>query len=314
MKISVILVSYNTAEMSVEALTCLFASVGPIELEVFVVDNASKDNSVQRIGRSFPQIKMIVNEKNVGFGRANNQVLNQVTGEYVLLLNTDAFIEPDTITKTVNYMQKNAKIGVLGVRLVGSDGSQQPSCRHFPKPFNSFVQRLGLEKLFPAVTLVDETNWNPQLSQTCDWVPGCYYLVRRAVIDDVGLFDNRYFLYSEEVDHCFATKKAGWLVGYFADATVVHIGGESAKTQGNVLNQAKQLSTLQAESELIYFRKNHGVFNCILHILLTFIEDIVIFIKDMAKLRIFKTSYFFSASKVLFASAIKTNFGKTPVR
>ena len=314
MKISVILVSYNTAEMSVEALTCLFASVGPIELEVFVVDNASKDNSVQRIGRSFPQIKMIVNEKNVGFGRANNQVLNQVTGEYVLLLNTDAFIEPDTITKTVNYMQENAKIGVLGVRLVGSDGSQQPSCRHFPKPFNSFVQRLGLEKLFPAVTLVDETNWNPQLSQTCDWVPGCYYLVRRAVIDDVGLFDNRYFLYSEEVDHCFATKKAGWLVGYFADATVVHIGGESAKTQGNVLNQAKQLSTLQAESELIYFRKNHGVFNCILHILLTFIEDIVIFIKDMAKLRIFKTSYFFSASKVLFASAIKTNFGKTPVR
>ena len=314
MKISVILVSYNTAEMSVEALTCLFASVGPIELEVFVVDNASKDNSVQRIGSSFPQIKMIVNEKNVGFGRANNQVLNQVTGEYVLLLNTDAFIEPDTITKTVNYMQENAKIGVLGVRLVGSDGSQQPSCRHFPKPFNSFVQRLGLEKLFPAVTLVDETNWNPQLSQTCDWVPGCYYLVRRAVIDDVGLFDNRYFLYSEEVDHCFATKKAGWLVGYFADATVVHIGGESAKTQGNVLNQAKQLSTLQAESELIYFRKNHGVFNCILHILLTFIEDIVIFIKDMAKLRIFKTSYFFSASKVLFASAIKTNFGKTPVR
>ena len=136
MLISVILVSYNTAQMSVEALNSLFASQGDFALEVFVVDNASKDDSVQVIQKAYPDITLIENKENVGFGRANNQVLDIAKGEYILLLNTDAFVQAETLQKTVQYMQAHPRCGVLGVKLLGRDGELQPSCRYFPTPFN----------------------------------------------------------------------------------------------------------------------------------------------------------------------------------
>ena len=210
--------------MSVEAINSLLASKGDFELEIFVVDNASKDDSVAVIKNAFPHITLIENKVNVGFGRANNQVLDLAKGDYILLLNTDAFVQPDTLAKTLQYIESQAKCGVLGVRLIGRDNEQQPSCRYFPTPFNLFAHRVGLARLLPNLQMVDDVDWNPAITTSCDWVPGCYYLVRKQVIDQVGLFDPLYFLYSEEVDHCFAVKKAGWQVMYFADASVVHIG------------------------------------------------------------------------------------------
>ena len=196
--------------MSVEALDSLFASQGDFTLEVFVVDNASKDNSIEVIQKAYPHITLIENKQNVGFGRANNQVLDLAKGEYVLLLNTDAFVEADTIQKTAQYMQTHLHCGVLGVKLLGRDGDLQPSCRYFPTPFNLFASRVGLHRLLPNIKMVDDAHWDALQTQNCDWVPGCYYLVRKSAIDQVGLFDPLYFLYSEEVDHCFAIKKAGW--------------------------------------------------------------------------------------------------------
>ena len=283
--ISVILVSYNTAKMSVEALDSLFTSQGDFTLEVFVVDNASKDNSVQVIKKAYPDITLIENKENVGFGRANNQVLGFAKGEFVLLLNTDAFVQAETLQKTVQYMQAHPRCGVLGVKLLGRDGELQPSCRYFPTPFNLFASRVGLHRLLPNIKMVDDTDWNSSLTQDCDWVPGCYYLVRKSVIDQVGLFDPLFFLYSEEVDHCYATKKAGWEVTYFADATVVHIGGESAKTDHVIGQQNRQVNRLRLESELLYFRKNHGLLGMINHILLTHLADLYDLIKNLVRLK-----------------------------
>lgn len=314
MVISVILISYNTAKMSVEALNALFASQGDFKLEVFVVDNASKDDSVAVIKKAFPQITLIENKVNVGFGRANNQVLDLATGEYILLLNTDAFVQADTLAKTLRYIESQATCGVLGVRLIGRDGEQQPSCRYFPTPFNLFAHKLGLTRWFPTLQMVDDADWNPAITENCDWVPGCYYLVRKQVVEQVGLFDPRYFLYSEEVDHCFAVKKAGWQVVYFADTSVIHIGGESAKSDGKITTTGKQLSVLQAESELLYFRKNHGIFSCILHLVLVLLADSIQFVKDLIKLKLSKNSRFFANSKLTFISAFKTRMGSIPVR
>ena len=283
--ISVILVSYNTAKMSVQALDSLFASQGDFTLEVFVVDNASKDDSVLVIKKAYPNITLIENKENVGFGRANNQVLSLVKGEYVLLLNTDAFVEVDTLQKTIQYIQNHTRCGVMGVKLLGRDGELQPSCRYFPTPFNLFANRVGLNRLFSNIKLVDDTDWNSSLTQNCDWVPGCYYLVRKSVIDQVGLFDPLFFLYSEEVDHCYATKKAGWEVTYFADATVVHIGGESAKTDHAIGQKNRQVNRLRLESELLYFRKNHGLLGMINHILLTHLADLYDLIKNLVRLK-----------------------------
>jgi GT2 family glycosyltransferase len=277
-------VSYNTAKMSVKALDCLFASKGEFTLQVFVVDNASKDDSAQAIKKAYPKVTLIENKENIGFGRANNQVLDLVNGEYILLLNTDAFVEIDTLQKTVEYMQVHPRCGVLGVRLLGRDGEQQPSCRYFPTPFNMFAGRVGLNRLFSGIKLVDDTDWNPAQTQNCDWVPGCYYLVRKQVIDEVGLFDPLYFLYCEEVDHCFATKKAGWEVTYFADATVVHIGGESAKSDNAIELKNRQVNRLRLESELLYFRKNHGLIGVFNHIFLTHLADIYDLLKVCLRL------------------------------
>ena len=285
MLISVILVSYNTAKMSVQALDSLFASQGDFTLEVFVVDNASKDDSVKVIQKAYPNITLVENKENIGFGRANNQVLDMVKSEYVLLLNTDAFVQKDTLQKTVQYLQSHPRCGVLGVKLLGRDGELQPSCRYFPTPFNLFANRVGLHRLLPNIKLVDDVYWNPAQTQNCDWVPGCYYLVRKSVIEQVGLFDPLYFLYSEEVDHCFAVKKVGWEVTYFADASVVHIGGESAKTDSVIGQKNRQVNKLRLESELLYFRKNHGLLGMINHILLTHLTDFYDLIKNMLRLK-----------------------------
>ena len=313
MLISVILVSYNTAQISIEALSSLFASQGDFTLEVFVVDNASKDNSASIIKNAYPNINLIENKINVGFGRANNQALSLVNGDFVLLLNTDAFVGVDTLLKTVEYMQTQPKCGILGVKLLSRDGELQPSCRYFPTPFNIFANRLGLNRLLPNIKLVDDVSWDSTITQECDWVPGCYYLMRKKVIEQQGLFDPIYFLYYEEVDHCFAVKKAGWQVIYFSDASVVHIGGESAKSVGKITTSGRQLNKLQVESELIYFRKNHGLLTCMSHLFLIMLADGVQAIKNLLKLK-YISSNAFANSKLMLITAWNTRMGLVPLR
>jgi N-acetylglucosaminyl-diphospho-decaprenol L-rhamnosyltransferase len=312
--ISVILVSYNTSEMSIEALNSLFSSVVNFDLEVFIVDNASKDNSAEHIKKAYPNITLIENKANVGFGRANNQVLDLVKGDYVLLLNTDAFVQADTLQKSAHYMLIHPNCGVLGVKLLGRDGELQPSCRYFPTPFNLFASRVGLNRLLPNIKLVDDASWNPAITQTCDWVPGCYYLVRKEVIQQVGLFDPLYFLYCEEVDHCFATKKAGWDVTYLSDTSVVHIGGESAKSDHVIEYKNRQINTLRIESELLYFRKNHGLLGALSHIFFTHVADFYDLIKSCLRLQLGNTLSIFKNSALFWQMFIKTRFAKHSTR
>lgn len=269
--------------MTKKAIDLVKQSQHQLNIEIFVVDNASRDGSAEMIAQTFPDVKLIANTQNVGFGRANNQVLPQYRGRYVLLLNTDAFVEADTIQKTVAFMDSHPATGVLGVKLLGRDGVLQPSCRYFPTPFNIFLTRTGLFKLFPNTQLVDDMAWDHQGVRDCDWVPGCYYLIRKEVIDQVGLFDKRFFLYYEEVDHCYATKQAGWQVTYYPDAPVVHIGGESAKTDHAISSVSRQVSALQVESELLYFRKNLGLLAVWGHVLLTIMAEAILVAKQLVK-------------------------------
>lgn len=315
MLISVILVSFNTAEMTIDALDTLFSSKVDFDIEVVIIDNASVDHSVELIKQHYPDITLIENQDNVGFGRANNQALEVIQGDYVLLLNTDAFVETDTIQKSVEYMQNNPKCGLLGARLIGREGDLQPSCRYFPTPFNLFAQRIGLNHLFSSIKVVDNSSTDHNQTQACDWVPGCYYLLRKEVVDTVGLFDPLYFLYSEEVDHCFAIKRAGWEVIYFADTNVVHIGGESAKSVGKISNVSRQVPHLQIESELLYFRKNHGLLGVWSHIILSNIADFIQFGKDLLRLRPFGVLSF-SIKRIVsyWRVYFLTNMAKTSTR
>jgi N-acetylglucosaminyl-diphospho-decaprenol L-rhamnosyltransferase len=282
--LTVLLVSYNTKKLLAPCLDALKTALQPHPgTRIVVVDNASADDSVAYLREHYPEIELITSPRNVGFGRANNLALPSLDTPYVLLLNTDAFVEPDTISKTLAYMEATPRCGIVGVRLIGRDGTLQPSCRYFPTPLNSFVSRAGLDRWFKGLRLIDDMDWDHASVRSCDWVPGCYYLIRRTVIDQVGLFDPRYFLYFEEVDHCFATKAAGWSVDYFPDTSVVHLGGESAKSEGQITKGSQQLESMQMESALLYFRKNHGIAGLLAYMFLDSVADLVLLARRLLK-------------------------------
>ncbi len=273
--VTVVVVNYNTANLLERMLADLEASRGVLKLQIIVVDNASRDNSVQILRSLVPAIELIENPTNIGFGRANNQALALARGRYVLLLNTDAFVSSDTLVKTVGFMDAHSSYGVLGVKLVGPDGSLQPSCRNFPTPWNAFLVSTGLARFFPGARLVDEMSWDHESLRECDWVPGCYYLVRSEVIRKVGLFDPRYFLYFEEIDHCRAVRRAGWSVVYYPFTQVVHLGGASAEKEGQLTRVGRQISKLQIESELLYWRKQYGIAGILASLFLTILGDLM---------------------------------------
>ncbi len=283
--LSVIVVNYNTAHLLHEMWAALDRARGSLTLQTIVIDNASRDDSVALLRQEFPEAHVIVNGSNVGFGRANNQAIPLITGRYVLLLNTDAFVAPDTLAKTVAYMEAHPPCGILGVRLVGRDGSLQPSCRYFPTPWNVFLQRTGLRRYFPGQKMVDDLTWDHAATRDCDWVPGCYYLVRRELIDEVGLFDPRYFLYYEEVDHCRSAKDAGWKVVFYPHTEVVHIGGESSKSDSELTASGRQIAALQVESELLYFRKWAGPVGVIQAVFLHTLADAIVALKQVLRRR-----------------------------
>ena len=273
--VSVVVVNYNTAHLLKDMRTELMRSKDGLALQMIVIDNASRDDSVSVLQREFGDAHVIVNGANVGFGRANNQAVEVATGRYLLLLNTDAFVAPDTLSKTVAYMDQHPECGVLGVRLVGRDGERQPACRYFPNPWNVFLLRSGLAKAFHNTQMIDPPVTDDSVPRECDWVVGCYMLVRRGVIDQCGLFDPRYFLYFEEVDFCHKVKRAGWQVVYFPQTTVVHWGGESAKADGKLTPAGQQISELQIESELLYYRKHFGLAGLLAFVGLSWVTDLI---------------------------------------
>ncbi|MDZ4817338.1 MAG: glycosyltransferase family 2 protein [Planctomycetota bacterium] len=315
MDVSVILVNYNTADLLPRAIGALFDASAGLNVQTIIVDNASRDGSVESIRRNFPDCSLIVNTTNVGFGRANNQALSLATGRYVLLLNTDAFVSKDSLLKTICYMDLHPGCGILGARLTGEDGAMQPSARHFPTPWRRFVTRAGLGKPFENARFAENLDGDPDSIRHCDWVPGCYFLVRRKVIDQVGLFDPRYFLYYEEVDLCLAAKKAGWVVVCFFGTTVIHIGGESAKSDSAITASGRQIETLQIESELLFFRKNSGLVGVLLNVVLTFFADAIIVTKRVLKWNTpLGIAMLFSHSTLVWSLFRRTRFGTQPTR
>ncbi len=278
--LTTLLVSFNTRDLLTPCLSALAVARAPLgHSPVIVVDNASSDGSAEYLEQHHPDVQLIRSSKNLGFGRANNLALPEVSSKYLLLLNTDAFVPPDSLTKTLEFMEATPSCGILGVRLVGRDGELQPSCRFFPTPYNTFLARTGLARWLPATRMVDDMDWAHDEVRECDWVPGCFYLIRADLLARVGLFDSRYFLYYEEVDHCFAVKAAKSTVIYYPHVSVVHIGGESAKSLGAISAGGRQVEVLQIESAQIYFRKQFGLPGLAWHLFLEELAGLVLIAK-----------------------------------
>ena len=314
--LTVLLVSYNTRDLldpCLEAVARARLHGGPISGPDIVVDNASRDGSADYLASHHPDVRLIRSDKNLGFGRANNLAL-PISSRYLLLLNTDAFVPDDAFSKTIAFMEAHPKCGILGVRLVGRDGDLQPSCRYFPTPLNTFLSRTGLARWLPGVRLVDDMQWDHQSVRSCDWVPGCFYLLRRELVEQVGLFDPLYFLYFEEVDHCLASKRHGWDVTYFSDVSVVHIGGESARSLGKLAEGSRQVEVLQIEASMLYFRKNHGVGGALASFLLTELADLLLIAKALVRRQgAGVLAYHWGRMRAVCRLAFATRLGARPI-
>lgn len=315
MDVSIVVVSYNTARLLPDMLKALQAAYAELATEIVFVDNNSSDDSVDVIRRISPDSKLLVNQTNVGFGRANNQALAYASGRYILLLNTDAFVEPNALTVSVGYMDQNPGCGILGARLVGRDGVLQPCARYFPNVLNGFLLRSGLARFAPGVQMIDNMAWDHASIRPCDWVVGCFLIIRREVVDQVGLFDPRFFLYYEEVDLCLAAKRAGWDVIFNPDTTVVHIGGESAKSQGSITKGGRQLGALQIESELLYFRKNFSLAYFLLYVVSSVVADACqLLIRILKRKRFIEIAETWQHAGALLQLLLKTRFASKPTR
>jgi N-acetylglucosaminyl-diphospho-decaprenol L-rhamnosyltransferase len=267
--VSIVVVSYNTAALLRQCLDSIRANSGP-RREVFVVDNASTDESAALVGAEFPEIRLIANTSNVGFTRANNQALRLARGRHLLLLNPDAELRPGALAALVAYLDANLDVGVVGPRLYYPDGKIQSSRRRFPTLATGFVESTILQRWFPRLALLCRFYCDDlPTDRVCDvdWVVGACMLVRGDVAARVGLLDERFFMYSEELDWCRRIRTAGWRVAYTPDAEVVHHESRSAE------QNLSRRDILFNESKVKYFAKHFGGFwgallNC--HIFLMF--------------------------------------------
>ncbi|MGC9468043.1 MAG: glycosyltransferase family 2 protein [Anaerolineae bacterium] len=253
--LSVVIVSWNVRTLLEAALHSVLAfSVSGSKLEVIVVDNASTDGTVEMVGASFPQVRLIANRQNLGFTGGNNQGISAAKGDYILLLNSDAELLDGALDQMIHYLEMHPDVGLVGPQLLNSDGSHQSSRRRFPTPMVLFLESTWLEGLAPRSSLdryycLDRS---PTERQEVDWVTGAAMMVRREVVDQVGPFDEGFFMYSEELDWCRRIRNAGWRIVYVPEAKVVHHGGKSSDQVAPARHIYFQSSKVR------YTRKYHG--------------------------------------------------------
>lgn len=261
--VSVIIVSFNTRDLLRECLNTLYRYCAGVALETIVVDNASRDESAEMVEAEFPDVLLIRSDVNLGFGPANNRGFERARGRYVVLLNSDAFLGESALARAVELMDCHPGVGLAGGLLVGRDGEWQPSARLFPSVLNEFLTLSGLSARYPGSRFfgrVDRTWADFREPAEIDWVPGAFSIVRREVLDRLQGFDERFFLYFEEVDLCRRIRSLGYGIAYWPQIEVIHIGGESSRTveQLGFSSAGKQLTLWRMRSQALYYRKNHG--------------------------------------------------------
>lgn len=233
MRLSVIIVNYNVKYFLEQALLSVKRAGEHIDMEVVVVDNASHDGSVDMVASKFPWVKLIANSKNTGFSTANNQGIKASTGEYVLLLNPDTVVEEDCFTKCLQFMDSHSNCGALGVKMLDGKGKFLPeSKRALPTPQVSFFKIFGFSSLFPRSKTFGRYHLgylNDNETHEVEVLPGAFMFMRREALNRVGLLDEDFFMYGEDIDLSYRILKGGYKVYYYPDARIIHYKGESTK-------------------------------------------------------------------------------------
>ena len=226
MDVSIVFVNYKTPEMTVRAIRAAEGSAAGVSYEIMVVDNASGDDSIPHIREACPGVRLIESGKNLGFSGGNNLALREARGRYLLLLNTDIVTHDDSIARSAAYMDEHPETGILGAQVLLPDGTLDHAChRGFPTPraslyyFSGMARRRPHDPRYTGYTL---SHLSQDTTHAVDTVMGAYMMIRRETMDQIGLLDEDYFMYSEDVDYCYRAKKAGWGVTYYHEAVATH--------------------------------------------------------------------------------------------
>lgn len=255
-KISIIIVSWNVRELLKKCLESIYRFSAGLDLEIIIIDNNSSDGTVDMVKKNFPKVKTLVNHNNLGFAAANNQGIKQATGDYILLLNPDTEIRKNAIKKTLDFIKTKERAGIVGCKHLNPDMTLQPSVRKFPRVLAVFLILSKVAKIFPNLSPVYKylyKDFNYKYNQPVDQVAGSFMLIDKNLIREIGGFDEKFFIWFEEVDLCKRAKDALWEVWYFSQAEIIHHGGQSFKQQLTLKKQK-----LFFKSALYYFQK-HGV-------------------------------------------------------
>ena len=231
MDFSIVIVSYNAADFLRLTLHSVFAACNNVRAEVFVVDNNSQEDCSGVVANEFPECKLIANTTNPGFAIANNQAIKQAQGEFVLILNPDTVIAEDTLEKLLGFFRNTEKVGGVGIRMLDGSGEFLPeSKRGIPSPWVSLCKMTGMSSLFPQSRLFNEYHkgyLNPNENNPVEILAGAFMVFPRKVLGEIGLLDEDFFMYGEDIDLSFRSIKAGYENYYFADSSIVHFKGES---------------------------------------------------------------------------------------
>ncbi|MFI4855378.1 MAG: glycosyltransferase family 2 protein [Phycisphaerales bacterium JB065] len=253
--LSIVIISFNTIEITRDCLRSVFENLCGLNTQVIVVDNDSKDGSADMVAAEFPQVELIRNTDNRGFAAANNQGFERCTGEFVLLLNSDTVVLGDVLGKSVEYMREHPDVGVFGCRVLNPDRTMQPTCFMVPSLLNLTLMTLGLSRFrrprfFGRMKMLD---WHRDSEREVQVVTGCYMLVRRKAMDEVGWLDDSFFFCGEETDWCVRFRQADWKIIFSPVGEIIHIGNAS----GRRFEARRDL--MLTEGIVRFHRKHHGL-------------------------------------------------------
>ena len=253
MNLSVVIVNYQTFEMTKNTINSILEHSYPFSYEIIVVDNASSDDSLSRLQEYFKdKVKFIASSENNGFAAGNNQALRQVKSDYVLLLNSDTIVWENTLENIYAYMENHEDVGACGCRVRLEDGQLDKACkRSFPNVKNSFF------RLFHIPTNSKDDNYNlTDLADDgiyeIDCLTGAFMFMRKSALDEVGLLDETFFMYGEDIDLCYRIKQGGWKIVYYGESSITHLKGASSKKQKNKLIYEFY------RAMYIYYKKHHA--------------------------------------------------------
>jgi len=275
MDLSIIIVSWNVKDLLRNCLNSIYSEKEDFTFEIFAVDNASDDSTAEMVSKEFPSVHLITNTQNFGFSRANNQAIKLSKGRNILFLNPDTVVVLSALQKMVKFIDSDPQIGAVGCKLLNPDGTiQNRFARSFLTPLNQLYEIMMLHRLFPRSRIFGKAPFSyhdHNESREVDCISGACLMVKREVLDTIGLFDERYFLYAEDVDLSYRIKKAGWRLYHMSDAEVIHFSGGSTKKRKEVVFS----SVLMRESDFGFIYHYYGTTSAFLYRIFTCIGAMV---------------------------------------